>query len=110
MALAAAALLCVALAGGWSLGGAAAGRPPGAAAGRPQFELAQRVGRTKQLESEAMREAALARLEAKVSRVCVCARNRRCLRAAAFGRAVCAAGRGAAPAHADAVLWRCHSG
>lgn len=64
------ALLCVALAGGWSLGAAAAGQP-GAAAGRRQFELAQRVGRTKQLESEAMREAALARLEAKVSRGCV---------------------------------------
>ena len=64
------ALLCVALAGGGSLGAAAAGQP-GAAAGRRQFELAQRVGRTKQLESEAMREAALARLEAKVSRGCV---------------------------------------
>jgi hypothetical protein len=64
VALAAAALLCVALAGGWTLGATAAGQP-GAAAGRRQFELAQRVGRTKQLESEAMREAALARLEAK---------------------------------------------
>lgn len=111
---AAAALLCVAIAGGWSLGAAAAGQP-GAAAGRRQFVLAQRFGRTKQLESEAMREAALARLEAKVSGVIVCERNRHCPRVAAGysarpcviagirGRDAVGRGVGAARLHADAV-------
>jgi hypothetical protein len=89
-ALAASVLLCAALAVGWSAavreGGSADAR---AAAGRRQVELAvraQRVGRTKQLETQAMREAALARLEAKVGCVCaraclhacVCVRARRC--------------------------------
>lgn len=67
-----AAVACCALAGWASLSAAPRAEDSAAAAHRVALAVrAQRVTRTKQLEGQASREAALARLEAKVRDTCL---------------------------------------